>query len=357
MLARRVSAEGRTRAYVGGRTATAADLRDARRRAALVLRPARAPQADARRRRSSRSSTASAAPGRRDAARGVRGGCTRASAALRGRARGAARAGRRARPRARPARVGARRDRGAAPTEAEEAELARRARAAAPPRGAAARGRRRASRRWRPRAARAARRPRWPAAPRGRSRRCAASTPRSTRWPIASARWRVEADDLAGELRRYGEAVDAPPGRLDEVEERLAAVRAAQAQARRHDRGGARARRGLPRAARRARGRRGGAGGRDGGARGACGPSSPARAGALRAAREAAAPALGDRGRASVLAGAGHGGRELRGAAGRRATATGPTRRRRGRVPDRAEPGRARRARCARPPRAASSRA
>jgi len=31
----------------------------------------------------------------------------------------------------------------------------------------------------------------------------------------------VEADDLAGELRRYGEAVDAPPGRLDEVEERL----------------------------------------------------------------------------------------------------------------------------------------
>ena len=32
----------------------------------------------------------------------------------------------------------------------------------------------------------------------------------------------VEADDLAAELRRYGEAVDAPPGRLDEVEERLA---------------------------------------------------------------------------------------------------------------------------------------
>ena len=33
----------------------------------------------------------------------------------------------------------------------------------------------------------------------------------------------VEADDLAGELRRYGEGIeDAPPGRLDEVEERLA---------------------------------------------------------------------------------------------------------------------------------------
>jgi DNA repair protein RecN (Recombination protein N) len=32
----------------------------------------------------------------------------------------------------------------------------------------------------------------------------------------------VEADDMAGELRRYTEAIDAPPGRLDEVEERLA---------------------------------------------------------------------------------------------------------------------------------------
>ena len=32
----------------------------------------------------------------------------------------------------------------------------------------------------------------------------------------------VEADDLARDLRQYGEAVDAPPGRLEEVEERLA---------------------------------------------------------------------------------------------------------------------------------------
>jgi DNA repair protein RecN (Recombination protein N) len=32
----------------------------------------------------------------------------------------------------------------------------------------------------------------------------------------------VEAVDVAGELRRYGEAEDGPPGRLDEVEERLA---------------------------------------------------------------------------------------------------------------------------------------
>jgi DNA repair protein RecN (Recombination protein N) len=32
----------------------------------------------------------------------------------------------------------------------------------------------------------------------------------------------VESDDLAGELRRYGDGIDATPGRLDEVEERLA---------------------------------------------------------------------------------------------------------------------------------------
>ncbi len=32
----------------------------------------------------------------------------------------------------------------------------------------------------------------------------------------------VEADDLAGELRRHGDGVEAPPGRLDAVEERLA---------------------------------------------------------------------------------------------------------------------------------------
>ena len=32
----------------------------------------------------------------------------------------------------------------------------------------------------------------------------------------------LEADDVAGELRRYGEAIEAAPGRLDEVEERLA---------------------------------------------------------------------------------------------------------------------------------------
>ena len=57
----------------------------------------------------------------------------------------------------------------------------------------------------------------------------------------------LEADDLAGELRGYGEGIEAAPGRLDEVEERLAQFDRPQAQARRHDRGGARARARVPR--------------------------------------------------------------------------------------------------------------
>ncbi len=74
----------------------------------------------------------------------------------------------------------------------------------------------------------------------------------------------LEADDLATELRGYEQAVEGQPGRLDEVEERLTALREAGAQARRHDRERARACRRVPRAARRAARRGGGAGGRRG---------------------------------------------------------------------------------------------
>src|SRR5205085_10749145 len=35
---------------------------------------------------------------------------------------------------------------------------------------------------------------------------------------------RYEAEDLAGELLRYQERIEAPPGRLEELEERLAAI-------------------------------------------------------------------------------------------------------------------------------------
>jgi len=44
---------------------------------------------------------------------------------------------------------------------------------------------------------------------------------------MLAARWEalaIEADDLAGELRRYGEGLDAEPGRLEAVEERLAVL-------------------------------------------------------------------------------------------------------------------------------------
>ena len=91
--------------------------------------------------------------------------------------------------------------------------------------------------------------------------------PRSTRWPTAPGRSRVEADDLAGELRRYGDAVGRSAGAAGQGRGAAGAVRAAQAQARRHDRGGAGARRGVRRAPRRAGRRRGGARGRHGGAR------------------------------------------------------------------------------------------
>ena len=140
VLARRVSAEGRTRAYLGGRSATAADLREVggallsfygqHEHRKLTLASAQleildgfcGPEQAAR-----RAAFAAAYARERE---------------LRDAARGAARAGRRARPRARPARVGAaRRSSARTPSEAEEAELRGRARAAAPRRGAARRPR------------------------------------------------------------------------------------------------------------------------------------------------------------------------------------------------------------------------
>ena len=117
-----------------------------------------------------------------------------------------------------------------------------RARAAAPRRGAARRrpggaGGARAAEG----AARRGRR-RWPARGARRWRRCAGSTRRSTRWPSARA-LAVEADDLAGELRRYAESVEADAGPPGGGRGAARAARPPEAQARRHDRGGARARR------------------------------------------------------------------------------------------------------------------
>ena len=148
----------------------------------------------------------------------------------------------------------------------------------------------------------------------------------------------LEADDLTAELRGYGEGIEATPGRLDEVEERLAAVRPPQAQARRHDRGGARARARVRAAARRARGRRGGAGGGRAAPGGGARRARRARGGAARRAR-GRGPAPGRR-RPRAPRRARDGGRQLR---RRPVAARGarPRRRRRGRVPDRAQPRRA----------------
>ena len=116
------------------------------------------------------------------------------------------------------------------------------------------------------------------------------------------------------------------------------AARPARPQARRHGRGGARARRALPGAARRAAGRRGGARGGD---RGAGARTRRARPAVVRAARRAGgggAPARRGGPRAAGVAG--DGGRRVRDLAhGARARAHG---RRRRRVPHRAERRRAR---------------
>ena len=262
MLARRVSAEGRTRAYLGGRSATAADLRDVGGALLSLLRPARAPQAHAR-------LGAAGDPGRLLRRRRMPRGCRRSApptpaSGSCGRARGARGPRRRARPRAGPARVGAAGDR----------------------RRRAERGR--GGRRWPPSASGCA-----------TSRRCSPPRPagvealtgdgegagdegataalagaaralESVRGVDAAldaladrvAALAVEADDLATELRalRRGRRGDArPAGRGRGAP---GAAGPAQAQARRHAGRGARPRRGVPPPPRRARRRRGGARGR-----------------------------------------------------------------------------------------------
>ena len=179
VLARRVSAEGRTRAYLGGRSATAADLRDVggallsfygqHEHRKLTLASAQLEILDGfcgDGQAARRAAFAAAYAHERE---------------LRGRAGGAEGPRRRARPRAGPARVGAAGDRGRRPERGRGGVAGRRARAPAPPRGAAGRRRRR---RWRRSRARAGRAPR-PRSPgrHARWRASAASTRSWTRWP------------------------------------------------------------------------------------------------------------------------------------------------------------------------------
>ena len=308
MLARRVSAEGRTRAYLNGRSATAADLRDVggallsfygqheHRKLTLassqleILDGFCGPEQAARR-------AAFAAAYARE--RGLRDAARRAARARRG-----------ARPGARPARVGARRDRRGGAERGRGGRADRRARAAAPPRRAAAgrRGRDRGAARPSPATAR---RPR-SAAPSRALEAMRGVDPALDALADRAAALAVEADDVAGELRRYGEAVDAPPGRLDEVEERLALFEKLK---RKH--GGtiaavlahAEACRAPPRRAGR---RRGGAEGATAELGRGAGRSARARRGAARGARGGGRRAAGRGGRRARRPR--DGGRELRGA-------------------------------------------
>ncbi len=216
VLARRVSAEGRTRAYLGGRSATAADLRDAggallsfygqHEHRKLTLASAQLDILDG-------------FCGPEQAAR--RGACASAQAEVR--EAGAALEALRARAGARDRELDLlvwelEEIERADPSEAEEADLAaerERLRHLEGLRGAAAGGL-------------AALAPE-----EGGGVEALASAAASLEamrgvdpaLDVLAERAQalaLEADDLTAELRGYGEGVDAPPGRLDEVEERLA---------------------------------------------------------------------------------------------------------------------------------------
>ena len=226
VLARRVSAEGRTRAYLGGRSATAADLRDVG--GALLSFYG---QHEHR-----KLTLASAQLGILDGFCGPEQAERRAACAE---AYAEARAAEAALDELQ-ARAGAR-DREldllvweleeierAAPSEAEEAELAaerERLRHLEGLRGAVAgglaalEGDSSGESGYAGSSGGAATVPRR----RGRgARRAAGVDPALDALADRAQALAVEADDLAGELRRYGEGIDATPGRLDEVEERLA---------------------------------------------------------------------------------------------------------------------------------------
>ena len=220
VLARRVSAEGRTRAYLGGRSATAADLRDA---GAALLSFYGQHEHRKLMLASSQLEILDGFAGPEQAARR-----TAFRRAYRPRARAAARLGElRERAGARDRELDllewelAEIER-AEPSEDEEASLeAERGRLRHVESLRAAVGRP-ASARW-PAATRTVAAPRWRwRRPRRRSRRSAGWTRSSTRWPAACARSRSRPRTSSHELHRYAEGIDAAPGRLDEVEERLA---------------------------------------------------------------------------------------------------------------------------------------
>ena len=178
-----------------------------------------------------------------------------------------------------------------------------------------------------------------------RARRAARALPRSS------------SRTSAGELRAYLEGIEAEPGRLEEVEERLDALDRLK---RKH--GGTieavlahaeRCRAEIERLEDAERARPSELGGRAGGGRARGAPSSPASSSEARA---KAAAQLAKR-VAAELDRAGDGGRDARGRrSSRTPTASARTARRRSSCGSRTNPGMPSRRRCATPPRAASSR-
>jgi DNA repair protein RecN (Recombination protein N) len=218
VLARRVGADGRTRAYLGGRTATVADLREVG--AALL---AFYGQHEHRR--------LALASAQLEVLDGICGAEQRARRAAYAEAWGDARAARARLAELREATAGREREldllafelgeiEDADPSEPEQEELRAergRLRHAAALRGAALAGAEALA----PEAADVG--VGGLLAEAGRALDGAVGV--DPELDALAARWRslaLEADDLAGELRRYEERIEAPPGRLEEAEERLA---------------------------------------------------------------------------------------------------------------------------------------
>ena len=219
VLARRVGADGRTRAYLGGRSIQLSELRELagellsfygqHEHRRLMLAAAQLEILDASAGAEQAVRRAACAGAWASGARGPRG------------ARAPARARRRARAPARPARVRAGGDRGGRPRRGRARAAGRRARPPAQRRGVARGGvgsRAGALGGGHGGAARAARLRHEP-----RGRRLARRRAASARSPGACAR-----DRGAGRAQRrpraYGEGLESEPGRLEAVEERLAAI-------------------------------------------------------------------------------------------------------------------------------------
>ena len=207
----------------------------ARQPAAVVLRPARAPQADARR-----------GPAR-DPRRPLRSGAGRRCAARAGRVRTSACATLEAEIAELRALAGAR-DReldlvafeldeieAVAPSEEEEAELDRRARSPAPPRDAARGGRGRRAEAIAPETrGDGVAVARWPAAAQQLEQAAGIDRGAGARCPSGCRRCASRPRTSAASCARYLLGIEGAPGRLEEVEERLALFARLRAQARRH---------------------------------------------------------------------------------------------------------------------------